>query len=189
MTSVWNFLNLLLLVTAIAVTSEKGDVRKYIRIPLDSECIIIADGVKYGAKILDVSEGGVSVAPELQRGMEKILIDAQKTEIELTGVDGVPFVVPSSFLRAFNWGKTLIFEFDNLDEKLSIRTKIIQLVYGNTTAWSEFESKHKVMNPLESIYYILKQSFKNAMFKEAIKLTLRYFQNYFAKLLRLQGRG
>lgn len=188
MTSVWNLLNLMLLITAIAVTSEKGDVRKYIRIPLHQKCTIIANNVSFHAKILDVSEGGVSIEPECQENMEKMLTNATRIEIEMLDVDKKLFRVPALFLRSFRWGKTLIFEFDALEKKLKLRTKIIQLVYGNTTAWSEFEEKHKVMNPIQSLVYIMKQSFKNAMFKEAFKLTYHYFKNYIASLLQIKRK-
>ena len=175
MTSVWNFLNMLLLVTAIAVTSEKGDIREYIRIPLNRACSMIIDGVRYEAMVSDISEGGLSISPAIKEGKEELLKASENIVIELTDVDGVPFDAPCTFLKSFQWGGTLVFNFKDLEHDLELRQNLILLIYGNTTAWNEFEDKHYIMNPIQSIVYILKQSFKNAMFREAYKLTFNYF--------------
>jgi len=177
MTSLWNMLNLLLLITAIAVTSEKGDVRKYIRVLLNQDCSIILDNKRYNGKVTDISEGGVSVEPIDKEGKETLLKNGSDIEVELLDIDGKPFKVPVNFLRAFGWGKTLIFTFKEINDMIPIRTKIIQIIYGNTTAWKEFEKGNKIMNPFQSFAYIMKQSYKNALFREAFALTFTYFRN------------
>jgi cellulose synthase (UDP-forming) len=181
MTSFWNFLNFLLLITAIAVTSEKGDVRRYIRIPLNRGCNIIADGHQYHGKITDISEGGASIEPVHKEGKEDVLTESKNIEIELLDINGKEFKVPATFLRSYKWGSTLIFVFKDLEENISVRQKLIQIIYGNTTAWEEFESKNRIMNPIESFAYIMKQSFKNAMVREAYALTFKYVKNLIPK--------
>jgi len=181
MTSVWNFMNLMLLVTAIAVTSEKGDIRKYIRIPLNDNCNIIVDGKKYRGKILDISEGGISIEPFKKEGKEEMLKAAKDIKIEMMSVEHKPFEADVKFLRAFRWGATLVFNFDNIEKNYPVRQKLIQLIYGNTTAWNEFEAKHPILNPVQSLIFIMKQSFKNAMFREAYMLTFKYLKNLILK--------
>ncbi len=185
MTSVWNFLNLMLLLTAIAVTSEKGDVRQYIRIPLHNNCNIIIDGKKYAGEILDISEGGVSISPKKKEGKEEMLKNAESIKIEMISVEGELFEVDVNFLRAFGWGSRLIFNFHDIEKNYPVRQKLIQLIYGNTTAWNEFEAKHPVLNPIQSLVFIIKQSWKNAMFREAYALTGKYLLNY---ILRRKGK-
>jgi cellulose synthase (UDP-forming) len=177
MTVFWNFINLLLLVSAIAVTSEKSDIRKYIRVLLNQDCTIIVDKKKYKGSVIDMSEGGISISPKNPKDKEEILQNASKIKIQLADHEGELFKIPVIFLKSMGWGKTLIFEFKDLKDKISIRQKIILLIYGNTTAWQEFDESHKVMNPFQSFAYIVKQSFKNALFKEAFKLTFFYFLN------------
>ncbi|SFV75674.1 Cellulose synthase catalytic subunit [UDP-forming] [hydrothermal vent metagenome] len=175
MTLFWNFINLLLLVTAIAVTSEKSDVRRYIRVLLHQKCKIFVDGKKYKGKIIDISEGGVSIHPKNPENKEKILKNAHNISIEILDINQKPFRVPAKFLKSIGWGKTLIFEFKDIEENYKLRQKLILLIYGNTTIWDDFDASHKVMNPVQSFVFIVKQSFKNALFKEAFLLTLHHF--------------
>ncbi|MEA3228102.1 MAG: UDP-forming cellulose synthase catalytic subunit, partial [Campylobacterota bacterium] len=184
MTAFWNFLNLLLLVTAVGVTSEKGDIRKSIRVLLDKECFMIIDGKKYVATIIDISEDGMSIEPIYAKDKEVLLTDADSIEIALHGLNGELFEIPSTFLRSFKWGEVLIFKFKDMRYNLALRQKIVLLIYGNSTIWNEFENEQKNMNPFQSFYLIIKQSFKNALFKEAFKVTFRYFIN-----LILQKKG
>ncbi len=177
MTAFWNFLNFLLLVTAVGVTSEKGDTRKSIRILLNKDCNIIVDKKRYIATIVDISETGVSVEPLHADGKEALLTHSSDIEIELSDLHGELFKIPSTFLRSFNWGKVLILEFKEMKYNLALRQKIILLIYGNSTVWDEFENEQKNMNPFQSFYFIMKQSFKNALFREAFQLTFRYFLN------------
>jgi cellulose synthase (UDP-forming) len=177
MTSFWNFLNFLLLITAVAVTSEKGDVRRYIRIPLNQQCTILVDGKHYSGKITDISEGGASIEPDRNDDNEHLLQNAKEITIELLDVSGKTFGIPATFLRSYRWGSTLIFVFKDVNDNIPVRQKLIQIIYGNTTAWQEFENQHKIMNPIQSFVYIMKQSFKNAMMKEAYALTYHYFKN------------
>ncbi|MBN2894983.1 MAG: UDP-forming cellulose synthase catalytic subunit [Campylobacterales bacterium] len=178
MTAMWNLLNFLLLIAAIAVTSEKGEVRKYIRVPLKRQCTIFADGEAIEANITDIGEGGLNATPtHLNDQIETKLSTARSIEIELGDIDGKSFRAPVDFLRAFGWGKNLVFILKNLDEQLHVRQKIIQIIYANDTVWREFDESHRVMNPIQSFAYIVRQSFKNTLFKEAFLVTFLYFKN------------
>ncbi len=178
MTSMWNLLNFLLLIAAIAVTSEKGETRKYIRVPLNRQCTIYADKEAIEASITDIGEGGLNVCPITPDSqVEAKLSAAKEIEIELGDIDGKAFRAPVDFLRAFGWGKNLVFVLKNLDEQLHVRQKIIQIIYANDTVWREFDDKHKVMNPFQSFAYIVRQSVKNALLKEAFYVTFLYFKN------------
>ena len=172
MTTAWNLLNMLLLVAAIGVTSEKKEVRKSIRIPLNADCTIIHKGKKYAGKIVDLSEGGMDIEPkDPAMPYEEIFKAAPNVEIELTDIDGKPFIIPSNFLHSFNWGKKLIFIFEEVEFNIPLRQKLILIIYGNTTKWKEIEDKKPILSPLTSFIFIIKQSFKNAMFRDAYKLT------------------
>jgi len=178
MTSMWNLLNLMLLIAAIGVTSEKKEVRKSIRIPLYSNCKIIWKNEIFKGTIVDLSEGGLNVEPKNPNiKYEDLLKSSPHVEIELGDIDGKAFKIPSNFLRSFNWGKKLVFIFNEQKLDIPTRQKLIQIIYGNTTKWKEIEDSKPIMTPLQSFAFILKQSFKNAMFKEAYKYT-------FKKLLR-----
>lgn len=177
MTEAWNLMNFLLLISAIAVTSEKGDIRKTIRVLMNKDCTMWIGDQAIKGKIVDISEGGASIEPIDKEGKEALFKEATDVKIELPDVDGKLFHIPVVFLRSFGWGKTLIFNFDDIKDEIAIRQKLILLIYGNSTVWEEFEEGHKVMNPLQSFYYIVKQSVKNALFKEAFALTFLYFKN------------
>ena len=172
MTTAWNLLNMLLLVAAIGVTSEKKEVRKSIRIPLNADCTIIHKGKKYAGKIIDLSEGGMNIEPKDPTiPYEEIFKAAPNVEIELADIDGEPFTIPSNFLRSFNWGKKLVFIFEEMEFNIPLRQKLILIIYGNTTKWKEIEDTKPILTPLASFIFIIKQSFKNAMFRDAYKLT------------------
>ena len=172
MTTAWNLLNMLLLVAAIGVTSEKREIRRSIRVPLNSDCKIIIGDMKYDGTIIDIGEGGLNITPKnIDIKYEEILTNSPNVEIELGDIDGNPFKIPSKFLRSFNWGKRLVFVFEDMEFNIPLRQKLIQIIYGNTTKWQEIEDTKPIMSPLVSFMFIIKQSFKNAMFKDAYKFT------------------
>ena len=183
MTSIWNLLNIFLLVAAIGVVSEKKEVRESIRLPLNAECKIYVDDISYDAQIADISEGGLqAVVKDSTIKYEEILGASPYVEIALKDVDGKFFKIPSKFLRSFNWGKKLVFIFDDIKSNITVRQKLVQIIYGNSTRWKEIEEGKPVMSPGVSFMFILKQSFKNAMFREAYKFTFHKFKD--AILLR-----
>jgi len=174
MTTAWNLLNMLLLVAAIGVTSEKKEVRKSIRIPLNADCKIMHKDKVYEGKIIDLSEGGMNVEPKDKTiAYEEIFKISPELTIELADVDGKPFTIPSTFLRSFNWGKKLVFVFEEMEFNIALRQKLILIIYGNTTKWKEIEDTKPILSPLASFMFIIRQSFKNAMFRDAYKLTIR----------------
>ena len=182
MTTAWNLLNMLLLVAAIGVTSEKREVRSSIRIPLNSACKIVLDNEEYAASITDISEGGVNIVPDDESiKYEEILNASPNVMIELGDVDGELFRIPSSFLKSFNWGKKLVFVFDDIKDNIALRQKVIQIIYGNTTKWKEIEDGKPIMSPGVSFMFIIRQSFKNAMFRQAYIFTFFAIKNYFTR--------
>jgi len=182
MTTAWNLLNVLLLVAAIGVTSEKKEVRHSIRIPLNSKCTIILNEEEYAGSITDISEGGINVIPAVEGiEYEKIFTTSPNVVVRLDDVDGKEFEIPSSFLKSFNWGKKLVFVFDDIKDNIVVRQKLIQIIYGNTTKWKEIEDGKPIMTPGVSFMYIIKQSFKNAMFKDAYIFTFAAIKNYFIR--------
>ena len=176
MTSLWNLLNFFLLISAVAITSEKGDIRKFIRVPFGKACKIHVNGIVHEGRVVDISEGGMGIHPIEKEGKETLLKQHSHVEIELPDIDGKMFTIPAEFLRSFGWGSNLIFTFDSFDDNIVVRQKLIQIIYANTTVWEEFDDSHKVMNPLQSFAYIIKQSYKNALFKEAYALTFTYLK-------------
>lgn len=187
MTFAWNLFNMFLLVAAIGVVSEKKEVRRSIRIPLHSECKIYTDDTYYDASIVDISEGGVNVTPkDTTIKYEDLLSVSPAVAIELKDIDGKVFKIPSKFLKSFNWGKKLVFVFENIKFNIPLRQKLVQIIYGNTTKWKEIEDEKPIMTPSESFMFIMKQSFKNAMFREAYKFTFHKFRDTI--LLRRNSR-
>jgi len=185
MTGAWNLLNFLLLIAAIGVVSEKKEVRKYIRIPLNMECKIITKNGSYEGIIADLSEGGLNMTPsDSSVKFEEMFRESPEVELELKDVDGKPFRIKGHYLKAFGWGKYLVFVFDDISNNILLRQKLIQIIYGNTTKWQEIEGKKPIMTPLESFGYILKQSFHNAMFKEAYISTFKKAANYLTGVVK-----
>ncbi|MEA3455034.1 MAG: UDP-forming cellulose synthase catalytic subunit [Campylobacterota bacterium] len=175
-TVVWNVLNLVLIVAAIGVTSEKKESRKNIRIPLDREVTVYADGVALPGIIDDISEDGIGLRPLTDVMTEELLRGSSSLEIEIHDIEDKLFSIPSTFLRSFGWGSDYIFVFDNIAHSLKIRQKLIHLIYGNTTNWGVHEEKKPVMTPMESLRYIIKQSVKNARFRESFLMTFGFFK-------------
>jgi len=182
MTTAWNFLNILLLMAAIGVTSEKKEVRKSIRIPLNAKCKLILNKIKYDGSITDISEGGLNISPSNSSiKFEEMLLANSNATIELDDVDGEAFQIPSKFLKVFNWGKSLVFVFEDMSENIALRQKVIQIIYGNTTRWKEIEDGKPIMSPWVSFMFIIKQSFKNAMFRDAYVFTFFKIKNFLIK--------
>jgi len=182
MTTGWNLLNFLLLAAGIGVVSEKKEVRQSIRIPMNAHCKIITNDNEYIGIMGDLSEGGINMTPDnLELKLEDIFKENPSVEIEIADVDGNPFRIPSKFLQAFGWGKNLIFVFDDMEKNITLRQKLVQIIYGNTTKWKEIEDDKPIMTPGQSFWYILKQSYKNAMFKEAYIFTFFKIKDYLMK--------
>ena len=182
MTTGWNALNFLLLVAAIGVTSEKKEIRKSIRIPMNTHCKVITKNNEYSGVMGDLSEGGINMTPDnLELKLEDVFKADPNVEIEVADVDGKPFRIPSKFLQAFGWGKNLIFVFDDMEKNIVLRQKLVQIIYGNTTKWKEIEDDKPIMTPGKSFMYIVRQSYKNAMFKEAYLFTFLKIKDYFIK--------
>jgi len=175
-TVVWNILNLVLIVAAIGVTSEKKESRKNIRIPLDREVTVYVDGIPLPGIIDDISEDGIGLEPANDTWSEEDLKNASVIELEIYDIKGELFTIPAKFLRAFGWGSNYIFVFDNIKHNLKIRQKLIHLIYGNTTNWEIYEKKKPVMTPMESFIYIIKQSVRNARFRESFLMTFGFFK-------------
>ncbi len=182
MTTIWNVLNILLLMAAIGVVSEKKEVRKAIRIPLNTKSTIFVNDKQYSGMITDISEGGLNIATE-DRDIEyeKIFTEHSKVIIEMDDVDGKPFLIPAIFLKSFGWGKNIVFTFDDISQEINTRQKLIQIIYGNTIRWQELEDDKPIMSPSKSFSYIIKQSYKNAMFKEAFIFTYFKIKNSIIK--------
>jgi len=186
MTAAWNLLNVLFLVSALAIVSEKKEVRGSIRIPLKAKSNIIVNNEKYSGIIADISEGGVKFIPDIEGiEYEKILSATPSVLIQLNDIDGNLFEIPSHFHKAFHWGKALSFSFDdfksdNMDD-LMVKQKLVQIIYGNTKKWNEMEDAKPIMSPAVSFMYIMRQSFQNILWKEAYLFTFNEIKNYFKK--------
>ncbi|NPA29043.1 MAG: UDP-forming cellulose synthase catalytic subunit [Epsilonproteobacteria bacterium] len=179
MTSAWNLMNFLLLLAAIGVVSEKHEYRRYVRVPLETRARIIYGNRSLSGIIVDISEQGINIRPDRPSEIiEKTLREAEDLKIEIADIDGEFFTIPVKFLRTFGWGEHIIFVFDDIYHNIPVRQKLIQLIYGNTTKWSEIEEKKPVMNPLQSFFYIVRQGYKNAMLKRAYATTFRQFKDY-----------
>ena len=182
MTTGWNLLNFLLLIAAIGVTSEKKEVRKSIRIPMNTHCKVITKDNEYSGIMGDLSEGGINMTPDnLEIKLEDIFKKEPSVELEIADIDGIPFRIPSKFLQAFGWGKNLVFIFDDMEKNIVLRQKLVQIIYGNTTKWKEIEDDKPIMSPGQSFMFIVKQSYKNAMFKEAYIFTFFKMKDYLIK--------
>jgi len=179
MTSAWNLLNFLLLLAALGVVSEKHEYRRYVRVPLQTRARIIYDNRSLSGIIEDISEKGINIRPDRpSEKIEQYLKEANKITIEIADIEGEPFEIPANFLRTYGWGEHIIFVFDDIYHNIPVRQKLIQLIYGNTTKWSEIEKRKPIMNPLKSFFYIVRQGYKNAMLKQAYAVTFHQFKNY-----------
>jgi cellulose synthase (UDP-forming) len=170
-TTLWNLLNLVLIVAAIGVSSEKKDTRKNIRIPLDTETIIHTEEHTIVGKITDISEDGIRMLPAEKKLLDIDMHNDIKVSIEIHDINGELFQVPAKFLRSFGGGGHYIFIFEKEKLDIKLRQKLIHLVYGNTTNWKAYDQNKPLMNPHESFIFIIKQSVENVMFKEALVLT------------------
>ncbi len=124
----------------------------------------------------DISEDGIGLKPSTDAMTEELLRGSSSIEIEVHDFETKPFIASAKFLRSFGWGSDYIFVFDDIEHNIPVRQKLIHLIYGNTTNWDVHEKKRPVMTPLESFGYIIKQSIKNAMFKESFLMTFGFFK-------------
>jgi len=172
-TTVWNFFNMLMLIAAIGVISEKQEFRKYIRLPLDTNSTILLDNnIKIEGVISDISENSVNISPHMIDAKHEILLrESPHVSIEISDIDGNPFSVRSTYMKSFGFGKQIIFAFDDLSTEMETRQKLVLLIYGNSTKWNQLEDDKPVMTPLKSLTFIVSHGFKNAMFLQAFKFT------------------
>jgi len=172
-TTVWNLFNMLMLIAAIGVISEKQEFRKYIRLPLETNSEIMLDNnMTIEGIITDISETSVNISPHKIDGNHEISLRVSPhVSIEIKDIDGKPFTVRSTYMKSFGFGKQMVFNFDDLSTEIETRQKLILLIYGNSTKWNQLEDDKPVMAPLHSFAFIISHGFKNAMFIEAFKFT------------------
>ena len=175
-TTLWNLFNMIMLVAAIGVVSEKQEFRKYIRLPLNTRSKIVLDtNIKIDGVISDISETSVNVSPLSADAKHETLLKANpNVTIEIYDIDGKAFNVQSTYMKSFGYGEHMVFTFDDLSNNMAVRQKLILLIYGNSTKWNQLEDDRPVMAPLQSFIFIVRHGFKNAMFNETFKFT--YFK-------------
>lgn len=177
MTSLWNIFNIALIIAALGITSEKRELRKAIRMPLNQD-VQVSVGQKYFDGIIeDISENGVRIYFEAKFSLEKIFKDsADDIIISLDDINGEKFEIKSTFLRSFKQGRANVFTFNESKEDMALRQKLVLLIYGNSTNWKTYEDNKPIMSPLVSLFFIMKQSVRNIMFKESLLFTFNYFK-------------
>ncbi len=168
-TGTWNLLNLILILAAMGVVSEKKEVRQSIRIPLHKDVKIFMDNKDIYGSISDISEGGAKIKFKNASSIKDLIDSVGYLDLVMRGVKGEEMKLQAKFLHTIGDGGDAIFTFKDVTNDFYTRTKLIQLIYGNTTNWQMYEDQKPVMNPLRSFIYIIKQTLTNVMFKEMFK--------------------
>ncbi|MDH4319730.1 MAG: PilZ domain-containing protein, partial [Desulfobulbaceae bacterium] len=165
MTSAWNLFNLFLILTGLAITSEKGELRAYERMPSNEECLVKVGDIELKGKINDISEGGVSVELLLKPSREKMIeiIRMEKGEITILDNKGQRIVLQARILRIRN--TRIIIRFTGLDEDLEARRRLIRVIYGDETRWINMDQRNASPPFFKVLWLILKHSVQNTNYR------------------------
>lgn len=182
MTTLWNTFNFLLLVIALAITSEKKQLRQYVRIPAQDKAIIKIDGQTFMAQILDLSMGGVAVKIHENKLFEQLLGEKEKDyPLTLLVRDSEQqFTLIQAVYLATIQDKVVL-QFVDVEEDIVLRQKLISLIFGENTRWLELDKQERVLSPLQSLGMLITQGFRNVYFKKAFLLTFNTILGYLGK--------
>ena len=165
MTSAWNIFNLFLIMTGLAITSEKGELRTYERMPSNEECLVKVGNTDLKGRIKDISEGGVALELLIRPSQEK-MIDIIRREIgEITIVDdkGRKVVLQVKILRIRN--ARMIVRFIGLEDDLEARRRLLGVIYGDETRWINMDKREASPAFFNVLWLIMKHSYKNTNYR------------------------
>lgn len=168
MTLAWNTFNLVLILTCLAIASEKGEKRQYARIPSKERCQIEVGGVSFQGRIQDVSEGGAAVelvgtyssrdsSIHLNKDAKFTIFDSQN---QVT-------VFNANILRCTE--NKIILRFIGLEDDLELRKKLVVILYGSDTRWKNLDEREDSPSLINSMVLLVQHSLDNIMFADIFR--------------------
>ncbi len=159
MTTAWNTFNLALVMTGLAISSEKGELRRFVRIPSNEFCHISIDQKILKGRIDDFSLGGAAVTMQEDPLASGIRLDQQDfVKIDIFDKNNKPISLKAEVIRL---RKRLVLKFLEVEDNLSLRQKLVELLYGDETRWVDFDIREESPTHLRSFFMIMRQSFEN----------------------------
>ncbi|MDH3348556.1 MAG: UDP-forming cellulose synthase catalytic subunit [Desulfobulbaceae bacterium] len=161
MTSAWNVFNFFLITTGLGISSEKGELRTYERMPSNEQCSVKVGNLKLNGRIRDISEGGVAVELIQRPSQEKMIEIVRREQGEITIQDEKGRRIPLNvkILRIRN--TRLITRFIGLDEDLEARRRLLSVIYGDETRWIRMDERDSSPPFFSVLWLIMKHSYKN----------------------------
>jgi cellulose synthase (UDP-forming) len=174
MTVAWNSFNLILIMTGLAISSEKGEKRKYVRIPSNEKCRINFAGIPFEGQIEDLSMGGALVRiPEKSWQDIAAIIEQEKARFSVF-YQNQDFVTLDVDIIRFREGK-LVLKFLGIYENLDLRKKLVALIYGDETRWIDLDERKESPLMIGTLWLIISHSLKNVRFGEIARQSCHYF--------------
>jgi cellulose synthase (UDP-forming) len=163
MTLAWNSFNLVLVMTGLAISSEKGEKRRYIRVPSNERCEIDCGDITVTGSVADLSMGGVAVKVPKET-TEKLGCLKQHARVGITIFEKneKPVALEAEHIR-FREGM-LVLRFLEAEGDLDVRRKLVNFLYGDETRWIDLDVRKKSPAYLGAFYFIFRQSLINVRF-------------------------
>jgi len=184
MTTIWNIFNFLMLVIALAITSEKKQLRQYMRIPAQDQAVVQVQGQTFMAQILDLSMGGIAVRVHERENFQR-LVEGKPKDFTLTvlvkDTEQHFTLIEAIYLSTIK--DKVVLQFMNVEENITLRQKLIALIFGENTRWLELDKQERALSPLQSLGMLIMQGFRNVYFKKAFLLTFTTITGYLGQKL------
>ncbi len=168
MTMAWNTFNLMLVMTGLAISSEKGEKRKYVRIPSNEKCRIKLAGSSFDGQIEDLSMGGAAVKMSEENWQSLSLVD-EKEQAYLSIFNlNQDFITLHVDILRYKEG-SLVLSFSGLDDNIERRKELVSLIYGDETRWIDMDERKESPLMIGALWLIIRHSFKNVRFTEILR--------------------
>ncbi len=170
MTLAWNSFNLALVITGLAISSEKGEKRNDVRMPSQESCRLRFSSNAFDGHLKDVSMGGAALdLPEEVWEDVSMLLKEETPQLTISFMDDNSVTLDGDVLR-FNEGQ-LVISFKNTEDDLDLRQKLIALVYGSEDRWINLDKREESPLMLTTFWMILRHSLENVKFAEIFRQT------------------
>jgi hypothetical protein len=130
-------------------------------------------------KIDDISLSGIAInfSDSVLKQVKPYLHPNKEMKILIYDIDGRLTTIHGNFLRLL-FGKKFTMRFDDVEENLELRKKLVALIFGEKTRWHEMDYQEKNRSPLSSLWMLFSRAMRNANITTAYSMTFSDTYDY-----------
>jgi cellulose synthase (UDP-forming) len=186
MTMGWNLFNSIFVLTSLAIASERKQLRQYVRIPSNETVILKVDRETFIGKIDDISLSGIAIkfSENILKEIIPYLEPNKNLKILIYDIDGRLTTIHGTYLRML-FGKKFTMRFNDVENNLELRKKLVALIFGEKTRWHEMDFQERNRSPLSSLFLLFTKALQNANISTAYSMTMSDTYQFLKKKFKL----